>query len=147
MAESLAVIGLASNILQFIETGAKLVSNFAEIHNSVSGQLSENLELEDAISDVEWAYQKLTASQDVAALRSDPLMKLVDPCLALAGDLKSTLTTLKLNRDKYRGIRSFVLAVTNFHKQAEIKEIQERVFRLRDQISAHLIVLLRYAVF
>ena len=50
--EALAALGLASNIIQIVDFGARLLSKSREIHHSADGSLDENNILEDVTSNL-----------------------------------------------------------------------------------------------
>jgi len=143
MAESLAAISLASNILQFVEMGVKLVSNSAKIYRSADGKLPQNAELEDLMIDLEWMTRRLLASKDHAPKELHAMRNTIETCLTLAGELRTVLQGLQLDRDKHRNVWRFASALLAARKSANVKDLKERIFKLRDQICAHLIVMLR----
>ena len=46
MLDPMAALGLAGNIVQFVDFSIKLVGKVHEIHKSVDGALAENLDIE-----------------------------------------------------------------------------------------------------
>lgn len=52
MAEALTLIGLVSNVLQFVHVGTNLVRKYREIYNSVQGATAVNDEIEAEVRQV-----------------------------------------------------------------------------------------------
>ncbi|KAK5626750.1 hypothetical protein RRF57_002465 [Xylaria bambusicola] len=140
--DGIAAIGLTANILQFVDYGARIVRHATEIYRSDDGKPLENGELEDALIDLEWMGQKLKSNEKHASSANMGLIKLTEACLALSNELKSILRDLKFKRTRYRAFWSFVQALRIDRKILDIRELESRIFKLRDQICAHMIITL-----
>ncbi|KAI0521650.1 hypothetical protein F5B22DRAFT_545879 [Xylaria bambusicola] len=140
--DGIAAIGLTANILQFVDYGARIVKRATEIYRSDDGKPLENGELEDALIDLEWMGQKLKSNEKHASSANMGLIKLTEACLTLSNELKSMLRDLKLKRTRHRVFWSFVQALRIDRKVLDMRELESRIFKLRDQICAHMIITL-----
>lgn len=62
MAEALSLIGLVSNVLQFVEVGTNLARKYREIYNSVQGATAVNHEIEVEVRQVKALIEDVKAS-------------------------------------------------------------------------------------
>lgn len=59
MADALAIVGLISNVMQFVELGHTCVKKFREVYKSAQGNTSENFELESHTQEVKILLQSV----------------------------------------------------------------------------------------
>jgi len=144
MAETLAAIGLASSIMQFVDCGIRWASRAQELYKSVDGCLKENSELEGVINDLRAMLVGLNGS----LLSGEPeLEALVLACSQLADELRGILRALRVDQKKSPWKESVMKGFESMRKKSQMLDIERRLFRLRDQICAHLNILLRYVGF
>lgn len=62
MAEALSLIGLVSNVLQFVDVGTNLVRKYREIYSSVQGATAVNDEIEVEVRQVKALVEDVKAS-------------------------------------------------------------------------------------
>lgn len=62
MAEALALMGLVSNVLQFVDVGTNLVRKYREIYNSVQGATAVNDQIEVEVRQVKAMVENVKAS-------------------------------------------------------------------------------------
>lgn len=139
MAETLAAFGLASNIVQFVDVGIKLVSYGRELYHSEEGASKENTEIDKIAADIKLISQNLAngaANNDLA------LQELVGTCAELAIDLRSIMKVLKIDTQKNRRIETMKKSLKSFRKRREMKAIYDRLCKVRDQVCFHLNYLL-----
>jgi hypothetical protein len=90
MAEAIGVlgaIGLAGNIVQFVDFASKLIATAAEVQKNGFGSLQETREIDVVMRDLQGQLKMLTHS---AQLSRDPeLAKLLQMCLAVASELSA----------------------------------------------------------
>jgi hypothetical protein len=140
MAETLAAFGLASNIVQFVDVGIKLVSYGRELYRSEKGASKENTEIDKIAADIKLITQNLANG----VVNNDPaLQELVGTCAELAKDLHAILQVLKIDTQKNRLMETMKKSLKSFRKRHEIKDIYDRLCEVRDQICFHLNYLLR----
>jgi len=148
MAE-LAAIGLAGNIIQFVDFSIKLFRDGREIYRSAQGSKPEELELETVTEDFKSLSNQLHSSlQSTQPLKLDDskLQKLAAECEKLANELLGILGNLKINDQHNRKWESFKQALKRVLKEKEIRGLERRLDRLREDISSRLQYMLRYVV-
>jgi hypothetical protein len=140
MAEALAAFGLASNIVQFVDFGIKLVSCGSELYSSAEGASKENTIMEKITLDIKRNTQNLVSG---GVNHDEALRDLVKACNELARDRLAVLGTLKIDVKKNRRMETIRKSLKNFQKRREIKDIYNRLCIVRDQICSHLNFLLK----
>ncbi|KAL8720956.1 MAG: hypothetical protein Q9181_007810 [Wetmoreana brouardii] len=103
--ESLAALGLASNILQFLDFGGKLISGTLELYHTVDGATSSNSVLEHLSKDLDHLYTGLlpavACGSGLGKTESDAaLLGLGRDFLAVLEDLK-----VKSHRKRFDSVR------------------------------------------
>ena len=111
MAEALAAFGLASNILQFVDFGIKLVSYVSGLYASAEGASKENAIFEKIALDIKRTTRNLAS---IAANHDEALEDLVKTCNRLARDLLAILDTLKIDTKKNRQMETMRKTLKNF---------------------------------
>lgn len=139
MAEGLAAIGLAGNIIQFISFGSALVSKTREIHQSASGVSTDLIDLDVVAGDI-----KQFSSQILANARVFPrLCDVAKSCTAVAQELLHAISEIqKHNHSATKEPtkwRSFRKALKCIWGKEHIDGLKSRLVLLRDQMSLHLI--------
>jgi hypothetical protein len=138
--EALAAISLAGNILQFVDTGAKVVSVATEIYKSSSGSLQEHEELEVIAKDLEQQSSTLNSALDTSR---DPLVgKLLTSCKTIASELTVVLGRAKQPQNRHGIATSVRLSFRVLRSASKIKDLERRLDRIRAEICARLLVLL-----
>jgi hypothetical protein len=89
-----SALGLASNIVQFIDFGCKLLSTGRELHNSTDGVLESNIELEVITKDLIDLDEKLMRSSGLLTLRSES-ERALQTLAASCKNFSPSWTTLK----------------------------------------------------
>jgi hypothetical protein len=144
MADALAAFGLASNIVQFVDAGIKLVSYGRELYCSEEGASKENTVIDKIAADIKLITQNLANG----VVNNDPaLQEMVGKCAELAGDLHALLQVLKIDTQKNRRMETMKKSLKSFRKRHEIKDIYDRLCKVRDQVCFHLNYLLMYVPF
>lgn len=136
--DTMTAIGLAGNIVQFVEIGSKVISAFVEIHHSVEGSLKSNDELELIARDLKNLLHVLSADPQIAG---DPDWSgLCNESLALAGNLITMLEGLKpSNRKRLESLKASVKVIWN---RSRIRDLESRIWKLRGEICVKLNTLL-----
>jgi hypothetical protein len=140
-----SALGLASNIVQFIDFGCKLLSTGRELHNSTDGVLESNIELEVITKDLIDLDEKLMRSSGLLTLRSESeraLQTLAASCKKDAERLLSILDNFKVSgpSPKWKSLRK---GIRILWKKEEIEELLARLDRARSQLNTHLLAILR----
>lgn len=153
MAEAVLSIGLAANIAQFVGYGISIVAETREIYYSARGAKEENLELERVIYDVQKFNDQICASAlscsgipmsaDEGAIRN-----LAIDCQPLVDKILGVLKTLQARNSRtFPKLEAFRKALRSAVKKGEIEDLVDRLRAIEDQITLHLINLLRYVAF
>jgi len=145
MAEGLAAIGLAGNIIQFISFSFDLVSKTRELHQSASGLLNENIDLKIISKDIRIISNSITSS----ARSSRRLSEIAHHCDTIARELLDAID--RLNKQHVPGSgkvptkwQSFRKALKSVWGKAHIEELTSRLAQLRDQVNMHLVSNTKY---
>ncbi|KAI3327824.1 hypothetical protein HD806DRAFT_335790 [Xylariaceae sp. AK1471] len=144
--EALAAVALAGNVAQFLEFSITAVSKTAELLRSADGTLKEMAEVKHIVDAVKQSFESIRAPNDMHGngVGLDKTLKtLTENCLAVSDEIMAIVDGLKL-KDPGAGIMQGAAKVTkSLSKKSKLKELSERLYALRDQVSAHLIILIR----
>jgi NACHT domain len=138
--EVLAAIGLAGNIIQFINFGGKLISKMAEIHKSGTGALAENIDIETATNDLTLLSTKLHDSANSAS--DTALRELCQSCNTIATELLTVLDSVKVHGGQHKW-RSFRKALRSVWSKEDIALLEQRLARFRDELNLRVAIDLR----
>ena len=143
--DPLSALSLASNIVQLVDFGTRVVSASFELY-SPDG-ISINEELECVMSDLVKICSALEQPQhringqrsSISELQLIPLSK---SCKTLGEELLTVLNNLKV-QSPHKKWQSFSQALKAVWKEKEIHHYKERITNLRSEISLRLIGILR----
>jgi hypothetical protein len=141
MAEALAIIGLVSNVLAFVEFGSKLVSGTRSVRNSFQGTAAETEELLRILDDIQSSNAEVNI-QKRSGLRlsndEENILARVAECEILAKKMRIILEKLKV-RDgaRSRTIESLRVAHQGLMKRGEIEDLRTRLENLERRIQLH----------
>ncbi|KAB2099110.1 hypothetical protein AG0111_0g12616 [Alternaria gaisen] len=137
--ESLAAVGLAANILQFIHEARKLVSTSREILGS--GTKDEYIELELIAEELRSRSARITLPENARDVSKGndgiSLEALAIRCNEIADELLGALGALKLQNDRNKWT-SFVQALKTQWNDDKIEALRERLDRIAKAINARL---------
>lgn len=142
MAEALAALGLAANIIQFVDFGVRLFSSSRELYKSAEGALKENVELGEITSNIRLVAQSITNS--TIGVDEPALREVAGTCLRLADELLATLHGLKVDGQKHRQAETLRKSLKGIRSRHKVKDIYDRLCKVREQICFHLSCLLKY---
>ncbi|KAK2807427.1 hypothetical protein FQN51_003254 [Onygenales sp. PD_10] len=143
--EALGAVGLASNVVQLLDFGIRLVAKTNEIHNSAQGEQVRNIEL-DAIAQnlvslnrrVQNRSRKVCAfatTEDEMALKS-----LTEECNRIGEELINALQAARV-----QGVHGYWKSVRQALKSTlgrdKIEDLYDRLRRYREQIVVVLLVI------
>jgi hypothetical protein len=149
MAEAFAAIGLAGNIVQFLDLGTILLLKGQELYKSADGALKENLEIEKLASEVKSLSQKLTSEthcrflSDSTTEHTVAIRKLANTSHGLAEELLDILRSLKIDKKKIKRWDSFKKSFRSVMKKDKIRDLERRLGNIREEICLQLVVLLK----
>lgn len=134
--ESLAALGIAANIIQFVEFGCKLFSKSRALYKASDKRVEESVELEIISKTLKRLSNELIAIPSSTMSQSQDeahLLPLVKRCQAIADELLVALDELQVNggQGKWQCFRS---ALKRIWKSNEIDDMSRKL----DSICGHL---------
>jgi cysteinyl-tRNA synthetase len=138
--DPLTIIGLVGNIVQFVDFSGKLISKSTELYQSSEGALAENINTETVTNHLVLLNNKL---KNAATSTSDSaLERLCKSCGTAADELLAALDNVKVKgkQTKWKSMRK---ALRSVWSKEEIKELERRLARLREELNLHVTVDLR----
>ncbi|KAJ5006471.1 hypothetical protein K4K48_003451 [Colletotrichum sp. SAR 10_66] len=136
--DPLTALGLVANIVPFIEIAAKVLKTAKEIHDSESGGLNDNVNLEKYATQLKQHYSNLLAPDSPDLIGDDKeLCALATECQKLARDLLDVLERIKpANRSsKWHSLKS---AAKNLWRATDKEMLEKRLELCRSQVEAQL---------
>ncbi|KAI0505754.1 hypothetical protein F5B22DRAFT_496145 [Xylaria bambusicola] len=144
--EALAAVALAGNVAQFLEYAIILVTRIPEILNSPNHTFMETNELETIVLDVQQSFCSISISNPKAqdgAASDKTLDGLTKRCLAVSDEIMTITNSLQVNTSGITIIQAIEMVSRTLLKSSKLKQLSERLYDLRGQVSAHLIILIR----
>ena len=141
MADPLTLIGLASNIIAFIDFGVKLVSAVKSIQDSAEGTLPEISDLGLIVNDIRVANANLKleiSSQSHVSPQDESILAMANECVQIADQLDSLIGELKLrdtSNNLSRGVEASRIYVRAWRKKKPIDNLRHRLENLDGRIS------------
>jgi hypothetical protein len=135
--ETLAIIGLVGNIVQFVDFSGKLISKSTELYRSSEGALAEYIDIETITNHLVLLNSKL---KDAAITTGDgELESLCTSCGVAADDLLAAMDKVKVKgkQHKWKSIRK---ALRSVWSKEEIGDLELRLARFREELSFHVVV-------
>ncbi|KAF2686682.1 hypothetical protein K458DRAFT_386644 [Lentithecium fluviatile CBS 122367] len=142
--ESIAALGLAANIVQFVHFGATLLSEASERHHSASGATIGNAELELIANNLQQLTADLTVSRpgsDSQVLESG-LQDICKRCRSVADELIAVLDDLRV-KGEHKRWESFKQAAKSIRKEKKIEDLKKRLDDLQHGIMVCLMAVMR----
>ncbi|RDW74622.1 uncharacterized protein DSM5745_07284 [Aspergillus mulundensis] len=139
--DPLSAIGLASNILQFIEFGTNLCGKIYEVAGSITGLTDENAHLSETVDDLKKVTDGLSTSLEGNNKHEVELAKLAAQCRDLSEEMMGIISKLKLKKGD-RMWRSVRAAWKSTLKERKIASIERRLAEHRAQIVLRLNIML-----
>ena len=140
--DALTALGLASNIIQFVEFTSNLISTAHTLYTSPSGAKLEYLELGVLATNLKQLAEQATPSEtnnDGRLSEEDETIRgLSKQCRAVSDELLSVLETLKVKGD-HRRWKSFYQALRSVLKKRDIEALQRRLDIIGKQMSTQIL--------
>lgn len=139
MTDPPTLIGLASNIIAFIDFGVKLVSSVKLIQDSAQGALPEISDFGLIVNDIRMANTNLKTeilSQSHLSLQDESILAMATECLRLGDQLHSLIDELKLRDNNWpRKVESGRVYFRTWRKRKEIDTLRGRLETLDDRVD------------
>lgn len=146
--EPLTAIGLASNILSFIDFGARVVSSAIEIYKSdASGITEERRNTEAVVTEMRYFASKMQPPDD-AQLTGDEkaLCALAKECHGLAAQIIALVEKVKPKPNGQKSMRASMLAAVKTRwYESDSRKLEGRLGDCRAQLDLQLNHLTRLA--
>jgi len=137
MAEALAIIGLVSNIISFIDFGIKFASGARNVRDSVHGTTAEVRELELIVEDVKRYHERVKkqqASGQKLSVHEDHILGMVQQCRDIAEELRKAIARLHVREGRSKTIESSRVLFQSFWKQRDIVSLRTRLEALDKRV-------------
>jgi hypothetical protein len=141
--EALAAIGLVGNIVQFVDFSRKLISKSIQLYHSYDGALAEDIEIEKATKHL--LRLNKTLKDDAATVGDGALQSLSLSCREAAIDLLEALGKAKV-KDRQQKWESIRKALKSVWSKEELKRLEQRLAKIKDDLNLHVVVGLRYVM-
>ena len=139
--ETLAIIGLIGNIVQFVDFSGKLISKSIQLYQSSDGALTENIGTETATNHLIQLNNKLENGANVTGDKA--LHALCKSCGVVAVELLRTLDRLKVEGEKTKW-KSTRKALRSLWSKEKIQGIEKQLTSFREELNLHIVVDLKY---
>jgi hypothetical protein len=130
--DAFTALGLASNIVQFVDFSWKLVAESRAIYKSSEGASHENLTLIAIANNVAALSNAIEVSTDDSQLE-----KLAKECKTIGKELSDALDELRAN-GKRTMWTSFSIALKEIWKKGKVDRIYNRLGKVQAQMAIYL---------
>ena len=145
MAETIVALGIAANVIGFVEFGVRTISTFwrfvrsgADTNTAVPDVESTTRDLQKLLENI----QSSSASSNDASEDERDLYQLAEDCQNVARDILGLLSKISLP-DQSRKRDALRAACKTVFREDEVKSLQARLELFRSQLTLHLLASLR----
>jgi hypothetical protein len=144
--EGLTALGLASNIVQFIDFSSKIIKGAKEIYDSGTGTVPATEGLEDVAKEMQSLSLRLDPpstghqNEDERAFR-----RLAAECRILCTQLLDLIDSVKPSDPKSKR-QSIIAAIRGTWSEKERTELERRLDSCRNQLELQLTFLMKYVL-
>lgn len=138
--EALAAVGLAGNIVQFVDFSCKLFGTAASVYHSHVGSSKDNQNLEDITGHLHELCMNLAGTGVNSQRPSSALDTLAEGCKATAEELLLALEKVKAKKPQSRS-DSIKAALRTVWKEKQINSMETRLNSYRTELILQLQVL------
>lgn len=121
--DPLSALGIAGNVIQFIDFATKLFDGSREVYRSATGASQETLNLSNIAKELSGLSKSFTTDD----LKSLGLRDVASQCSSLAKDLLAAVDKLTVNTKGNRLLDSFVVALRAVLKEREIQKLWQQI--------------------
>ena len=142
--DPLTAIGLAANILAFIDFGAKVISTAKDIHDSATGMTREDEARKNAALEMKFFASKLLPPPDSQLdMQERVLGRLAAECHALSERILALYEKIQL-KDSHSKRQALRAALKSKFYEKERQDLQDALNHCRGQLHLQLHWLTRY---
>ncbi|RFU32608.1 hypothetical protein B7463_g3712, partial [Scytalidium lignicola] len=136
--DPLTALGLASNILSFIDFGAKVVSSAIDIYDSPSGLTEESRSSEAIVTEMRHFASKLRPPDDDQLTGDEKaLCRLADECDGLSNQIIALIERIRPKDRKLKSASILAGLKSKWH-EAERRKLEQRLDHCRAQLALQL---------
>lgn len=144
--DPISALGLASNVIQFVEFATQLVSGYYDIYRSANGALDGHAALETVAKNLSSLVREVEESKPPTAAKQSPaekqLHEVCGECVAVNRDLLRLLEKLKAN-GPHRKWESFRQILNIMVRQKDVTRSEDELKRIQRRINSTLLFCLR----
>jgi uncharacterized protein YoxC len=144
--DPISAASIAACAIQVVDFSAKVISTTAQVHSSVSGATVDHSELETATTDLMSICKNLEESMRREAEQTSSnrtsFSDIGRECQRVASDLLNLLNKVKATQ-KHKKWRSFRLALSAVLREDQIKVLEKRLGRFKEQLILRLLASLQ----
>lgn len=139
MAEALAALGIACNVLAVVDFTWTLLTEAREIYKAESGASDNVIFLESIVKDIKDHDDQLADSHT----KDESLQNLIEASREIAAQLSAALNSMK-RKGRVSKWKSFKAALEEVWGDDKVKGLAEKVSTLQTRIARHLLMSIRY---
>lgn len=139
----LTAIGLAGNIIAFIDFSYKVTAGVNKVLDSSSGMTPENAKLSALVEDLNGVTQDLISDVPARTENEKQLCILATNCHVLSGEICQILRSLKVG-DKKSKWQGMMVKMKSMRKEKDIEAIERRLNSYQSEILIRLHVMFRF---
>jgi hypothetical protein len=141
--EALAAVGLAGNIVQFIDFGGNLLAEARQIQRSSAGVSEKNVELETVATRLRHIAAGLSSTTSLPGTGiSYQLKQLADEAVSIIDELLTAIEDVKM-KGTGGGLKSFAHVLQHVGKNKRIEKLRAKLAGMQGQLNTHLYALMR----
>ena len=146
MAEAFVALGVATNVVQFLDFSGRILSEGYRLHKSKRASPSKNEELESIALDLQKLSGELQCPEDETRQSPTPndiqLQRLAEQCRAVCLELLAALEKIKI-ADPPSKWKSFRVALNTVWGESKIKNLQLRLDEARQELIVRILMSFR----
>ena len=140
--DPITALGLASNILTFVDFATKIITGTYEVYKSATGTTDENAHIDTIIGDLREAADGLDSDLVGRTKHERALQELASKCEKLSNELLRLLEKLIVSGNHSRW-KSLKVKVKSMRKEKEVAGMEKRLGEYRSQILLRLTLMLK----
>jgi hypothetical protein len=137
--DPISALGLASNVVQFVEFGISLFTGAQTIYQSASAMGEENRILYCITADLQRLSDSIIISNDA----NKDLQDLAEECKCMCGEFLQQLKKLSVQGTKTKW-KSFKAVLREAWSRDKVDKTSKRLGEMRHQLNIHVQHLIRY---
>ena len=141
MAEALAILGLVSNIISFIDFGFKVASEAQNVRSSLHGTTTEVRELELIVDEVSRYNKIITQQKDGGQKLTDDeklILQMAAQCENMANGLRQAIKKLRIRQGRSKTLESGRVAWGWWKQKDHIADLLRRLDSLDQRLRRHI---------